>query len=404
MSATSLPLSRDGRYLVVFGACLTQFAVIGLVFSYGLFFKIFEAEFGWSRTLLSSCTSLAFLMMGVLAIFGGRLSDRYGPRRVLAVTGIIYGIGYALLSQASAPWHLFILFGLFISVGMSTHDVVTLSTIARWFPRKRGTMTGVVKVGTAVGQMAVPPIAALLIVQFGWRTAVIMLGLSAGILLLIAALSMQNPPEQQASGTSVEREGLSFVDARRTGKLWLLCAIQFLFFTALMTIPLHIVVHGMDLGMSASVAAILLSTMGAASVVGRLTIGGFVDRIGGKYAMVLCFVPLIASLCTLLFIDIYWMLFATIAVYGFAHGGLFTVVSPTIAEYFGLRAHGAIFGLVLFFGTIGGAVGPILAGWIFDVTGSYSLAFGTLAGLSILGLLLVLLLPKPGTQMTGSAA
>jgi MFS family permease len=74
----------DKRYLIVLGACLTQFTVIGLLFSYGLFFKAFEAEFGWSRTLLSSCTSFAFIVMGVLAFFGGRLSDRYGPRLVLA--------------------------------------------------------------------------------------------------------------------------------------------------------------------------------------------------------------------------------------------------------------------------------------------------------------------------------
>ncbi len=177
----------DKRYLIVLGACLTQFTVIGLLFSYGLFFKAFEVEFGWSRTLLSSCMSFAFIVMGVLAFFGGRLSDCYGPRLVLAVAGTLCGMGYALLSHVTQPWQLFAIFGLFIGVGMATHDVVTLSTIARQFRQRRGIMTGVVKVGTATGQIAVPPIAAFLIAIYDWRLALMILGIAAVALLLVAA-------------------------------------------------------------------------------------------------------------------------------------------------------------------------------------------------------------------------
>jgi len=385
--------SIDERYLIVLGACLTQFCVIGLLFSYGLFFKSFELEYGWSRTLLSSCTSLAFLVMGVLAFFGGRLNDRYGPRVVLSVAGTLCGIGYALLSQVTQPWQLFVLFGMFIGVGMATHDVVTLSTIARWFHQRRGMMTGVVKVGTAAGQIAVPPLAALLIAIYGWRSALIILGVAAIVLLLSAASLLKSPPADHSSNTQGAASGLRFDEARRTPRLWMLCAIQFSFFPTLTTIPLHIVVHGMDLGMTPALAAILLSVMGAASVVGRLTIGTLVDTIGGKRALMLCFIPLIISLLAFLLIYTPWVLFGAVALYGFAHGGLFTAVSPTVAEYFGLKAHGAIFGLILFFGTIGGALGPVLAGWVFDSTASYTLAFCSLAGLAFFGLLLVLRLP-----------
>ena len=146
--------------------------------------------------------------------------------------------------------------------------------------------------------------------------------------------------------------------------------------------------------MTPALAAILLSVMGAASVAGRLSVGALVDRIGGRLALILCFVPLIASLLAFLFISAPWPLFAAVAVYGLAHGGFFTVMSPTVAEYFGLQAHGAIFGFVLFFGTIGGAAGPILAGRIFDLTDSYAPAFTALAALATLGLALVLRLPS----------
>lgn len=394
------PLSKigpiDQRHMIVLGACLTQFMIIGLLFSYGLFFKVFETEFGWSRTLLSACTSFAFIVMGVLAYVGGRLTDRYGPTIVLGVAGSMCGLGYVLMSQISEPWHLFALFGLFIGVGMATHDVVTLSTIARWFDKRRGVMTGVVKVGTAAGQIVVPPTAAALIVLYGWRDALAILGFSAIIILVIAAALVKSPPKKPDANHATEASGLSFAEARNTRILWTLCAIQFSFFPSLMTIPLHIVVHGMDMGMTAALAAILLSVMGAASVFGRLAVGTTVDRMGGKGSLVLCFVPLIGSLIALLFIDATWALFAAVALYGFAHGGFFTVTSPTVAEYFGLRAHGAIFGAVLFFGTIGGAAGPIIAGRIFDVTGTYALAFSGLAGLATVGLILALSLPaKP---------
>lgn len=385
----------NARFSVVFGACLTQFTIIGVLFSYGLFFNVFETEFGWSRTLLSGCSSLAFLVMGILAMVGGPMGDRFGPRRVLLVTGTVFGIGFALISQVTQAWQMFLIFGTFIGIGLSTHDVVTLSTIGRWFERRRGIMTGVAKVGTAMGQIAVPPFAAALIMWLGWRQAVVVLGGVAVILLVIAALAMKNPPVAAHEVAGAPKSGLSFGDVRKTRVFWTLCAIQFLFFPILTTIPLHLAVYGTDLGMTATKAATLLSVIGAASIAGRLAIGTLVDKIGGKNAFTLCFLTLIASLVALINTSEHQLIFAAVAIYGFAHGGFFTVVSPTVASYFGMRSHGANFGTVLFFGTIGGAVGPILTGMVFDATGSYQIAFWGLTGLAVLGLALVLSLPLP---------
>ena len=393
----------DSRYIVVFGACLTQFTIIGLLFSYGLFFGVFEDEFGWSRTMLSSCSAFAFFVMGALAIAAGRLSDRFGPRPVLAIAGALYGFGFVLISQVTQFWHLFLIFGTFVGIGLSAHDVVTLSTIGRWFEQRRGIMTGVVKVGTAIGQISVPPIAAFLILTFGWRMAVTTLGVSAIVLLVIAALLVQSPPVSAGPGPTSpgpEKGGLTYRDARQTRLFWTLCAIQFLFFPSMMTIPLHLAIHGMDLGMTAPRAAMLLSVIGASSIAGRLTVGGLADRIGGKNAFVICFMFLIVSLVALMNTTEHWRLFIVVAVYGFGHGGFFVIVSPTVAEYFGMKAHGAIFGTVLFFGTIGASIGPILAGLVFDMTGSYQIAFLGLAVLAVVGLLLVLSLPavKPRVE------
>ena len=384
----------DPRYLVVFGACLTQFTVIGFFVSYALFVKVFEDEFGWSRAYLSTCIALGVFMMGTMAIVAGRLNDRYGPRIVLGVAGVLYGVGILLMSQITAPWELLVICGVFIGIGLSSHDVVTLSTIARWFQARRGVMSGVIKVGTAVGQFVVPLAAAALIVALGWREALLALGAGAIALLVIAALSMSVPKRVDPAQGPSEVPGTPFAEARRGRIFWTLCLMQALFFPTLMTVPTHLVAHGTDLGMGLEAAASLLSVMAVASIAGRLIVGGSSDRIGGRNAYVLCFVPLIASLAALVYVDIPWVLYGVIALYGFGHGGFFTVVSPTVAGYFGLRAHGAIFGVVLFCGTIGGSIGPILAGRVFDVTGSYQLAFSLLTAMAGLGLVLSLTLPR----------
>jgi len=154
------------RAPIVLGASLVQFTVSGGLFAFGVFFSALESELGWSRIVMSTCTSLAFLIMGLLAISAGGLNDRFVPRWVLFPTGIVYGCCYTLLYFVTEPWHAILLFGIAIGIGMASHDIVTLSTIARWFHNKRGRMTGVLKAGTACGQICVPLIAASLIAKF----------------------------------------------------------------------------------------------------------------------------------------------------------------------------------------------------------------------------------------------
>lgn len=387
---------KDPRYIIVFGASLTQFTIIGFLIGFGVFFAELERDLGWSRTMLSLGTSIAFLMMGLGAMLGGRLNDQFGPKLVLSISGVIFAAGIVALSQIQQPWQYFAVFGLMIGAGLATHDVVTLSTIARWFDKRRGLMTGLVKTGTAIGQVTVPPIAAFLIAWLGWRYGMFSLGIAAGVILLLAASMMRLPSEndtlERAAGTSA---GSTFQEAKRNPTFWKLCAVQFLFFPTLMSVPTHLAVHGQDLGMEAKTAALLLSVMGASSIAGRLSIGLIADRMGGKMAYSTALFGLLASLGALCVVEDHGTLFALIALYGFSHGSLFVVVSPTVSRYFGMRSHGSIFGTVLFFGTIGGAFGPVMTGWVFDQFGSYTPAFAALGLAAGLALLLVQSLPRP---------
>lgn len=387
------------RALALAGACLTQFTVVGLMFAYGVMLPVLEDAFGWSRALLAGALSAAFLMMGVLAMPLGRLSDQFGPRIVLTLAGALYGLGFALLSAVSAPWELYAIFALLLALGLGAHDVATLSMTARLFPERRGVVAGLVKCGAGLGQMIVPLAATAAIAALDWREATLVLGAIGGALLIAAGLAtpglaaMRRASEIRSDKTP-EAAGHSVAEARRSGVFWRLCLVQLLYVPALMSVPAHIVIHGQDLGMTPAAAAALLSVIGGASLAGRLALGAALDRIGGKRAYAICLALSAASLLGLLVIE-GPALYGLMALYGAAHGGLFTIVAPTIAERFGARAHGAIFGAVVFCGMLGGAVGPMLTGWAFDVTGAYTIAFITLAGMTIAALLVVLTLPEP---------
>ncbi|MEE4352291.1 MAG: MFS transporter [Desulfatiglans sp.] len=391
-------------YNIVASCFIIQAISIGAMFTYGVFFNEFQTEFGWSRAMVSGASSFAFLIMGAVGVLAGRLNDKIGPRVIVTASSISLGIGYLLMSRLAELWHLYLLYGLLVGIGFSTHDVITLSTVARWFVKRRGIITGIVKAGTGFGQLFVPLVVTATISAFGWRTSYLIIG-AAGLIMLSAAAQVlrRDPLEMgllpdgngQASpetNTGSVEIGVTLALASRTTQFWIMCVAEFTILFCLLTMIVHIVPHAVDLGLSSAVAAGVLSTIGGVSMVGRLVMGAVNDRVGGKRSLVICFVVLLVGLVWLQWADRAWMLFLFGAIYGFAHGGFFTVVSPTVAELFGTGSHGLLFGVILFWGTIGGAIGPLSAGWIYDLTGSYSILFLLLTGVSIVGFAFILLL------------
>lgn len=403
------PVVRDKAifygYRIVAACCTIQAVNLGGVFTFGVLFPEFEREFGWSRTAISGATSFAFLIMGGCAVFMGRAGDRFGPRAVLTVAGIMFGLGYALLFRMQSPWELYLYYGLLVGIGLAAHDVSTLSTITRWFVRRRGLMSGVVKAGAGFGQVVVPIAAAALIAGPGWRIACLLFGISAVVILVGAAQVLRRNPasvglkpdgeEPDISPNRVQQEaGANVKEALRSRTLWVLCIAKFCDLFCLFTIIVHIVPFGVDHGMEPALAAGVLSTIGAMSIVGRIVLGGAYDRFGARRSLLTCFAILAASLVLLQFAEQAWSLFLFAAIYGPAHGGFFTITSPSVAEYFGTRAHGTLFGLVVSCGTFGATLGPLVAGGLFDALGSYSGAFALLLGFSLVGIIVASMLPR----------
>ncbi|MFC1912325.1 MFS transporter [Chloroflexota bacterium] len=396
-------------YIVVFVAFFLMAIMWGTLQSFGVFLKPLSTELGWTRAMVSAAYSLSFIVFGLITVVAGKLCDRFGPRMLLTICGLLFGSGYLLVSQVGTIWQLYLLYGLPIGIGMSGSMAPLTSTVARWFTKNRGLMIGITVSGIGVGLLVVPPLATFLMINHGWRTTYLLLGIIILALILPLAQFLRRDPSQigqlpygdrELQGISdLYQKGFSLKEAIHTQQFWIVEIV--LFFYALMVgiIMVHIVPHAIGLGLSASGAAVILAVIGGFSTGSRVITGSTGDRIGYKPVLIICFTSISISLFLLLVAKDSWMLYLFACMFGLGQGGGISLISPLVAELFGLDSLGIIFGVIMIGGTTGMAISPVIAGHMFDTMGSYNLIFIINAGISIIALLLLLLL-KPTSRMT----
>ncbi|MEE9399392.1 MAG: MFS transporter, partial [Dehalococcoidales bacterium] len=174
-------------YVVVAVALLIKVMMWGAYFAFGVFFKPLLTEFGWTRAMTSGAFSLSQIMYGSLGIIMGGLNDRFGPRIVVTLCGALFGLGYLLMSQVNTMWQFYLFYGVIIGTGMSGAYVPLASTVAKWFVRRRGMMTGILVAGSGIAALVGPPVASWLISTYGWRTSYFILGSIALLLVVFSA-------------------------------------------------------------------------------------------------------------------------------------------------------------------------------------------------------------------------
>jgi len=389
-------------YVVVAAALFMAIVMWGARFSFGVFFSPVLEEFGWTRAATSGGFSLTWVFTGLLSILVGRLNDRFGPRLIMTIAGFLVGLGYVFMSQLRSLWQLYLFYGL-ISVGMSAVLVPTLSTIARWFVKMRAFMTGIVLAGTGIALMVIIPAANQAILNYGWRTAYVIVGLVVIVIVVIAAQFLRRDPYQlgrlpygydstSSSASAAGTSGLLFREALRTHQVWLISLVYFCTYFIYNILLVHTIIYATGEGISSRKAVGIMVFLGGAGIAGRMLMGLFADRVGNKQTMVLGAGLMMVTLFWLLMAKELWMLVLFSVVFGFGHGGMATMESPIVAHVFGMRSHGAILGLVFFSDTMGGALGPFLAGYLFDVTNSYRIAFLLCAILGVVNLIAILLI------------
>jgi sugar phosphate permease len=373
--------------------------------SFGVFLKPIAMEFDWDRGALSVALSIALLVTGSLAILSGRLSDRYGPRPLVTIGVILTGISLILMSQINSLWQVYLIWGVLMGMGFSFSVIPIMSVIPRWFVKRRGLAMGLTMVGSSIGGIIAPLLAQWLISASGWRWAFIILGSISLVISIPAAQFMKHSPQRigltpygedkitedkQSQRSAIS--GLSFSQVIRTSRFWLLGVILASVFFCISSVVVHIVPHADDIGISAIMAASVLSAIAAIGIIGRLGIGLLSDKSGGTLALSVCLSIITLSLIWLLFVSESWMFYVFAVVFGLAAGGFITLLPIVTAELFGMASLGAIIGGITFLTTIGDATGAPVAGSIFDNTGSYDLAFLICVVVSAIAFILSLIL------------
>lgn len=402
-------------YIIVIASFFIFLVAFAAQSVYSIFFNPVLIEFGWSRTVTSGAFSLAMLISGLSAALMGRFNDRFGPRLMITICGLFIGTGYLLMSLIKAEWQLYLFYGLIVGIGVGGVFAILPPILARWFIKRRGMMTGVALAGTGTGALIVPPLASWMIYSHDWRTSYMVLGVVFLIIVLIASQFIKHDPAKMnlhPYGYKVEEqekpqsatEGFSLSDSLKTRQFWQLIAMSICFGFTMFSVIVHIIVHATDIGIPAISAATIMIAIGASDVIGRSTMGSAADKIGNKRAFIIGFTLISAALFWLLIARELWMLYLFAVVFGLAYSTLGTVISPLAADTFGLRSHSSIYGLVVLGFQIGGTIGPLLVGYLFDVQGNYNTAFSVCAGVGIVGILLSVFLKPNGSRIKIAAS
>ncbi len=396
-------------YIIVICTFISMISIYSLPFSYGIFFKPMATELNWNRTVTSGAYSLSRIVAGLLSIATGWLIDKKGSRLFLFACGVLCGIGFLLLSRIDAVWQLYIVYGVIIGAGTSIFTPV-VATVAKWFVRRRTLMTGIVISGVGVATLVGPPLANLLISTYGWRFSYVISGATIAIVTIMAAQFMKRDPHEigqvALGGTGDEEErtkslndAFSLGEAASTRQFWIFFLMSIGYAFCYMSILIHIAPYITDLGISSTAAANVLATVGGATVVGLVVMGNIGDRIGNDKTIIIGWVLMSLAMLLLLFIQEIWLFYLFAVIFGFAFSGISSQRPPIVAIMFGVRSHGLILGAIDNSYMLGAALGPILDGYVFDVTGSYRIAFLISAAIAVMGLVLAIVL-KPIINQT----
>jgi MFS family permease len=397
-------------YVIAIASFFIIMLTFGLYMIFGIFFKPLQDQFGWSSAMTSGPFSLSMMVSGFASVVMGRLNDRFGPRVVVTISGLLIGLAYLLMSQVTEIWHLYLYLGIIMGIGIGGTWVPVMSTVARWFIKRRSQISGVVIIGGGTSGLIAPLIVSRLIVSCGWQTSYVVLGIVVLVVVTIAAQFLRRDPAQMGlvpdGGATAgipemraENRDFSFKEAVATSQFWVLFLMFICFGICLFGIQVHIVPHAIDLGITPILAANLLSVNLGVSILGNYFVGTLGDRIGNRLVFLLGFIVFAVALLSLFFAGELWMLYVFSMVFGFTHGGLATSESPIVAWLFGLKSHGLIYGVVGMGFTIGASLGPLVMGFVFDLTGGYKIAFLICTFVAVLGLIFAIAL-RP-TRLAG---
>jgi OFA family oxalate/formate antiporter-like MFS transporter len=412
-----------GWWIVTVGNIMrTVFATFNY-YGFSAFFNPLVEQFGWSRASLAGVLSLSRLQGGVLALPAGILFDRYGPRRMMFIGVILTGLGYILLSRTTSLLYFYIVFITMIQAGASfgMGGVAVDVAIANWFRRKRGLAMGFATMGLSFGGILVVPLAWFITIH-GWRSALMLAGITTIVLGLPLTAVVRHRPEQYGylpDGDLPKEPDELKAEATEPNKEATEEEVNFsprqvlrarAFYAIAFTVSARQLVSGSvavflipflqdDRGLSLTQAATVLSVMALVGAPGRVIFGWLGDIFPKRYVMAGCFIFQAVGLLLFTYVQGILGIAFFLVLYAPTYAGVLPLIPAIQGEYFGRKWFGTIRGMMTPITLISGVVGPVFAGTVFDVTGSYRPAFTVLAGSILLALMLVLTAKPPKTPI-----
>jgi sugar phosphate permease len=358
-------------------------------YSFSIFIKPLENEFGWDRAAISLTMSIHFIIGGLMGPFVGKLTQTYGPQKVMTLAAIGSGACFLLVSLTRSLWYFYVIYALLALMLCGIGVVPVSSLLASWFNKRRGTATGTALVGIAAGGLLLAPLLGSITTRFGWQASYIFLGLLvwAVALPVIKFVIKVNPAElgltpdghnreisahtAEDSGSENNLPGWPSRAALRSRTFWCLAASFFLAPMAQLGVLQHQVPLIIDAGISPATAATALGLTAGVGGLGKLSFGRFSEIMPFRYVAALCFGLQALAVFVLGHINSMAMLWLYVVIFGFGMGGVVVLLPLAVGHFFGLASFGVLLGILWMINAIGGAIGTYASGLIYDYTGTY---------------------------------
>ncbi len=384
-----------------------------LLYSFGVFLPYINDEFGFTRTEGSALFSFRSIIAAPGFIIAGRLIDKYDPRVVIFGGGALAALGMILSGFAVNAWQLILFYSVFVGLGDTVLYITCVAVVSRWFTKKRALAIGIITTGVPLSGLLTNPLTASLIKNFGLQHAFIALGVIM-LIALLASFVMRGYPEDiglkpygeedfeendgEANGANSNNGNKDWtaLEAISTPFYWIMYIMFALAFITFLIIVTQFYNFEIDLNISAIAAAGPPAAIGLGSIVGRTILTSLLSEVlDYRKVLVFCLFAQGSSIFLLLSFDQIWAFYLFGLLFGFFYSGCIPIFPTVLARFFGLKAMGTIYGI---FGTsysIAAIGAPILAGYVFDITGSYYYPFLFAIGCAYLAALLTFFLKQP---------
>ena len=397
---------------IVLACFFISFYVGGVIFfGFTAFFEPIRAESGWSYAQISFAASLRGLEMGLLAPVVGFLVYRFGARALILCGTLTVGAGLIFLSLTQS---LAMFYGAFLLISFGAGgctSVVTMAVVANWFRKKIGMAFGIMASGFGAGGIVVPFIV-WSIEAYGWRTTLVILGLTMWAMGVPLFFVIRNSPEQYGYAPDGEicevpsetheirdyGEEIGFKDALRSRAFLFLNIVEAVRLMTIAAVATHVMPYLSSLGIPRSVCGFVAAAIPLCSIIGRFGFGWLGDTFDKRHVLAMTFLFMGIGVFVFCYVNTLWIVVPFLLLFPPGFGGSMVLRGAIIREYFGRDAFGKLLGITMGSASIGGIIGPTLAGWMFDTVGSYKPVWLIFCGVSIAATVLTMWIRKTAAE------